>query len=226
LSVNEVKEGASGEEETQMQGLLRKTLTTALVAGAGMAFAAAPASAGVLVKTATDCDPTVVSKPFAGWGDNANYFLAPGGAFGDAPDGWGLSGGARVVADNEPWNVSGDGSGALHIPNGATVTTPTMCVGLDHPTIRFFARRTSGLPLLASLAVSVQAETSLGLTVTVPVNAVLLSNSKWAPTGRMLLVANLLPLLPGELTPIRLKFTSLLGDFRIDDVYVDPRMTR
>jgi hypothetical protein len=40
----------------------------------------------------------------------------------------------------------------------------------------------------------------------------------------MLIVANLLPLLPGDLTPIRLKFTSLLGDFRIDDVYVDPRV--
>jgi hypothetical protein len=207
-----------------MQGVLRKTFITALVAAAGTAFAAAPASAGVLVKTATDCDATTVSQPFGRWGDGANYFLAPGGDFEAAPEGWGLTGGARVVADNEPWKVSGAGTGALHIPNGATVTSPTVCVGLDHPTIRFFARRTSGLPLLASLAVSVQAETSLGLTATVPVNAVLLSGSSWAPTGRMLIVANLLPLLPGELTPIRLKFTSLLGDFRIDDVYIDPRM--
>jgi len=206
-----------------MHGLLRKTLVTALVAGAGMAIAAAPASAGVLVKTANDCDQTTVSQPFAHWGDNANYFLAPGGAFATAPEGWGLGRGVRLVSDNEPWKVSGAGTGALHIPAGSTATTPTICVGLDHPTIRFFARRTSGIPLLASLAVSVQAETSLGLMITVPVNAVLLSNSQWAPTGQMLIVANLLPLLPGELTPIRLKFTSLLGDFRIDDVYVDPR---
>jgi hypothetical protein len=207
-----------------MHGLLRKTLVIALVAAAGTAFAAAPASAGVLVKSAPNCNSTDIAQPFTRWGDNANYFLAPGGDFENGTAGWGLSGGARVVADNEPWNVSGDGDGALQIPAGATVTTPTVCVGLDHPTIRLFAKRTSGLPLLASLAVSVQAETSLGLTVTVPVNAVLLNTGSWSQTGRMLMVANLLPLLPGELTPVRLKFTSLLGTFRIDDVYVDPRM--
>jgi hypothetical protein len=204
--------------------LLKKSLITALVAAAGTAFAAAPASAGVLVKSAHDCDEPTLSKPFARFGDQTDYFLAPGGDFENGAGGWGLSGGARVVADNEPWNVNGDGSGALSIPAGATVTSPTICVGVQHPTIRLFARRTSGLPLLASLAVSVQAETSLGLTVTLPVNAVLLNTGSWSPGGQMLIVANLLPLLPGDLTPIRLKFTSLLGTFRIDDVYVDPRM--
>lgn len=207
-----------------MQGMLRKTLITALVAAAGTAFAAAPASAGVLVKSAPDCNPTDIAQPFTRWGDSANYFLAPSGDFENGTAGWGLTGGARVVADNEPWNVNGDGDGALQIPAGATVTSPTVCVGLEHPTIRFFAKRTSGLPLLATLAVSVEAETSLGLKVTVPVNAVLLNTGSWSQTGRMLIVANLLPLLPGDLTPIRLKFTSLLGTFRIDDVYVDPRV--
>jgi hypothetical protein len=108
-------------------------------------------------------------------------------------------------------------------PAGGSATSPTICVGLEHPTIRLFARRTSGLPLAASIAVSVQTETSLGLTATVPVSAVLLNTGKWSPTGQMLIVANLLPLLPGDLTPIRLRFSPLLGDFRIDDVYVDPR---
>jgi hypothetical protein len=206
-----------------MQGLLRKTLVSALVAAAGTAIAAAPASAGVLVKTATNCDQTSLSKPFSQWGDTSNYFLAPGGSFEGSTAGWSLTGGAHVVSDNEPWNASGRGSAALHIPAGGSATSPTVCVGLDHPTIRLFARRTSGLPLLATLAVSVQVETSLGLTATVPVNAVLLSGSKWAPSGQMLIVANLLPLLPGEMTPIRLRFSPLLGDFRIDDVYVDPR---
>jgi len=194
------------------------------VAAAGTAFAAAPASAGVLVKSAPDCNSTDIAQPFTRWGDTASYFLAPGGDFENGTDGWGLTGSARVVADNEPWNVSGVGDSALQIPAGATVTTPTVCVGLDHPTIRLFAKRTSGLPLLASLAVSVEVETSLGLKVTVPVNAVLLNTGSWSQTGRMLIVANLLPLLPGDLTPIRLKFTSLLGTFRIDDVYVDPRV--
>ena len=34
---------------------------------------------------------------------------------------------------------------------------------------------------------------------------------------------SLLPLLPGDRTPVAFQFTPLLGDWQIDDVYVDPR---
>ena len=38
------------------------------------------------------------------------------------------------------------------------------------------------------------------------------------------MVANLLPLLPPDMTAVRFIFTPLLGgDWQIDDVYVDPR---
>ena len=37
------------------------------------------------------------------------------------------------------------------------------------------------------------------------------------------MVGNLLPLLPGDMTPVEFRFTPLLGgDWQIDDVYVDP----
>ena len=37
-------------------------------------------------------------------------------------------------------------------------------------------------------------------------------------------IANLLPLLPPDMTAVRFKFAPLLGgDWQIDDVYVDPR---
>jgi hypothetical protein len=40
----------------------------------------------------------------------------------------------------------------------------------------------------------------------------------------MPIVANLLPLLPGDHTPVAFRFTpvGLGGDWRIDDLYVDP----
>jgi hypothetical protein len=40
----------------------------------------------------------------------------------------------------------------------------------------------------------------------------------------MPVIANLLPLLPGELTPVRFRFTpvGLGAAWQIDDVYVDP----
>ena len=38
----------------------------------------------------------------------------------------------------------------------------------------------------------------------------------------MLVIANLLPLLPGETTPVAFRFTAQGADWSIDDVYVDP----
>lgn len=187
----------------------RRFRLTILAAAAALcsAVAAAPAHAGLLVQSASGCDNGALSKPFAAYGDDADYFLMPGGDFSAAHDGWSL-GGASV------------GDGVLTVPSGATVTSPAVCVGLEHPSSRFFVRKASG-GLLASLRVDVLAETSLGLTVAVPV-AVLTPGSAMAPSPVVLNVANLLPLLPGEYTPMALRFTGQGGTFQVDDVYVDP----
>ena len=66
------------------------------------------------------------------------------------------------------------------------------------PTLRFFAKKNSGL--LSTLVVSVYVKTSLGLVVPVPVGVVL-GNGSGRRTAPMLIVANLLPLLPGDRTP-------------------------
>ena len=94
--------------------------------------------------------------------------------------------------------------------------------GSAEPTLRFFAKKNRA-PLLgiSTLAVSVYVKTSLGLVVPVPVGVVL-GNGQWKPTPPMLIVANLLPLLPGDRTPVAFQFTPVLGDWQIDDVYVDP----
>jgi len=38
----------------------------------------------------------------------------------------------------------------------------------------------------------------------------------------MPVIANLLPLVPGEQTPVAFRFTARRGAVQIDDVYVDP----
>ena len=108
------------------------------------------------------------------------------------------------------------------LPAGSTAISPVTCVGLAEPTLRFFAKKNRA-PLLgvSTLAVSVYVKTSLGVTVPVPVGVVL-GNGQWKPTPPMLIVANLLPLLPGDRTPVAFQFTPVLGDWQIDDVYVDP----
>ena len=207
------------EGTSHMNGFIRRTLVAATAAViAAMAFAST-ASAGVLTASERDCGDETLTNPFALWGDRANYKLVAGGDFEAAHRGWTLRRGAAIVDGNEPWQVGGSGhGGSLRLPAGSTAISPVACVGLAEPTLRFFARKQRGL--LTTLAVSVYVETSLGIVVPLPVGVVL-GNGTWKPTAPMLIVANLLPL--GDRTPVAFGFTPLLGDWKIDDVYVDPR---
>ncbi len=64
-------------------------------------------------------------------------------------------------------------------------------------------------------------ELSTGAVASLPIGLVA-SDGSWQPTLPMLAVANLLPLLPGEHTPVALSFTAQGGAWSVDDVYVDP----
>lgn len=206
-----------------MNGLIRRALLAAITAVAMTGAVAAPANAGILTASADDCGDETLTKPFAQFGDNADYKLVAGGSFESGASGWTLARGAKVVSGNEPWKVGGSGHArSLVLPAGSTAISPVSCVGLAEPTVRFFAKKNRA-PLLgvSTLAVSVYVKTSLGLTVPVPVGVVL-GNGQWKPTPPMLIVANLLPLLPGDRTPVAFQFTPVLGDWQIDDLYVDP----
>jgi hypothetical protein len=196
-------------------------------------FAALPgsASAGVLVASAPSCSNGAVTQAFAQFGDSRYYFLAPGGNFETGAKGWSL-GGARIVSDQEPWRVNRDGgTRALSIPAGGTVVSPTICVGIEHPAMRFFAHRSGGglLAAASQLVVTARVETSLGLVVEVPVGTIttLTNGTQWNKTPVQIVLASLLPLLPGEHTPIQFRFTSVgTAAWVIDDVFVDPRFRR
>jgi hypothetical protein len=209
-----------------MNGLIRRAALAAVAASvAAMAFAST-ASAGILTATAKDCGDETLSQPFAAFGDRAQYKKVAGGNFEGSLEGWSLIGGAKVVSGNEPWKVGGSShSKSLLLPQGSSVITPVSCVGLKEPTLRLFAKRNSGLLGISTLAVSVYVKTSLGLVVPVPVGVVL-NNGQWKATPAMLIVANLLPLLPGDRTPVAFQFTPMLGSWQIDDVYVDPLRMR
>jgi hypothetical protein len=209
-----------------MNGFIRRASLAALAATvAAMAFASS-ASAGILTASAKDCGDESLSQPFAGFGDTHQYKVVQGASFEGALTDWTLRGGAKVVSGNEPWKVGGSSHGkSLVLPAGSSAITPPACVGLAEPTLRFFAKKNSGLLGISTLAVSVYVKTSLGLVVPVPVGVVL-GNGQWKATPQMLIVANLLPLLPGDRTPVAFQFTPVLGSWQIDDVYVDPMRMR
>jgi hypothetical protein len=209
-----------------LKTLTRKThlIAAAATCASAIFFAAAPAAnAGLLVKSATDCTSPAASHPFSKWYDNSSYIPAPQGSFESGASDWSLSN-ASVDSGNESYNVAGDhGSHSLKIKPGGSALTRTICVGLDRPTLRFFSRSSGGLLGLTTMAVSVRVETSLGLVVELPIG-VALPGSKWQPSLPMPILANLLPLLPGQMTPVQFRFTPLLGGtYWIDDVYVDPK---
>jgi len=209
-----------------MNGFIRRAALAAVAASiAAMAFAST-ASAGILTASAKDCGNESLSQPFSGFGDKHQYKVVSGGSLEGALTDWTLSGGAKVVAGNEPWKVGGSSHGkSLNLPAGSNAITAPTCVGLAEPTLRFFAKKNSGLLGISTLAVSVYVKTSLGLVVPVPVGVVL-GNGQWQATPQMLIVANLLPLLPGDRTPVAFQFTPVLGSWQIDDVYVDPLRMR
>jgi hypothetical protein len=205
-----------------MRNRLRTAVIAASVAVVSLAAAAPSANAGLLVASAPDCTPKPATKPFAPWGDSTQYNLAPGGSFEGGAGSWSLSGGASLVSGNEPWKVAGSThSRSLRLPPGATATSPVICVGLEHPTLRFFAKNNRAL--LSTMTVEVIVETSVGLKAAVPIG-LLLPNGQWKPSPKIWVIANLLPLLPGEHTPVQFRVRSVgLGTWSVDDFYVDPR---
>ena len=198
--------------------------STVVIGLAAVAVSAGPANAGLLANAAPSCDAQSISSPFAPWLDYASYTPLSGGSFESGGTGWTMSGGARVAAGNESYKVAGaSDQSSMIVPGGGSVTSPTTCVGIEHPTIRFFAKRNSGGVLgLSLMSVEVLFENDLGLVNSLPIGVVTPSSS-WQPTLPMTVVANLLPLLPGAHTPVAFRFTPLLGgEWAIDDVYVDP----
>ncbi|MGV1046946.1 MAG: hypothetical protein ACOYD4_00265 [Solirubrobacterales bacterium] len=172
-------------------------------------------------RAAAGCPLGPLSKPFERFGDDASYSPVAGGSFEEGTAGWSLTNAAPVVG-NESFAVAG-GSHSLAIqPNGQAVS-PAFCVGIAHPTLRFFARQTSGS--WAVLNVILRWTDSAGKSHETTVGS-LQSGTAWKPSP-VLALATTLPLWQeGETLSVQIVFKPepYGGAWAIDDAYVDPRM--
>jgi hypothetical protein len=195
----------------------------ALLVVISMSLTPATAQAGPLVSSvpSSSCATQVLERPFLRWLDPARYTLVPDGTLERGAAGWALWR-ATVVKGNEPYYVHARGeTRSLRLPPGSSAITPPMCVGVLHPTLRLFARRTGG-SFLSGLRVDVLFEDAGGRVRSLPIGLAL-GGSRWQPTLPMPVVANLLPLLPGQNTAVAFRFSPTgWGTWQIDDVYVDP----
>ena len=165
-----------------------------------------------------------LSQPFVPWLDPMYYTLAPNGGLEKGSDAWMLNGGAVVVTGNETYQVGGEGdSYSLLLPSSSSATTSPMCVAILDPTLRLFAVNT-GSPF-SRLHVEALYIDAFGNSRS-PTVAMLSGYRTWRPTSPLVLSAQLTnpPLITDGITSVAFRFTPLgiNGQWKIDDVYVDP----
>jgi hypothetical protein len=172
--------------------------------------------------SAQACSYSSTEQVFSPWGDQHHYVLGPDGGFEAGASGWSLARGAQVVAGNESYylNDTGD-SRSLALPAGSKAVSPPICMSLDTPIFRMFARN-SGDP---SSRLRVEAVYKLlGLLRTKAISTVA-AGSSWAPTQQMSTVLSLATIV-GTLIPssIQIHITPLdsKGQWQVDDLYIDP----
>ena len=190
----------------------RAVLALGLVGSAiAMAVSAAPASAGLGIAC-----PSATSTPFAAWQDYANYAFAPDGGFEAGATGWSLSGGARAVSGNESFYVhSSTDKASLSLPNGASATSPPMCISLLSSKMRFLTRGDSG----SSVKVQVVYRGLLSSVLGIFDGGTISSGGSWKPSPAIGMLGGVLPLLTAS---VSFRFTAVGGAASIDDVYLDP----
>ena len=187
-----------------------------------IAVTAVLALAGFAASAAQACTYSGAEQVFSRWGDQHSYVLGPDGGFEYGGLGWLRMGGAAVVSENESFLLNGPADDqALSLPAGSSAVSPPVCMSIDTPIFRLFARN-SGDP---SSGLRVEAiYPLLGLLRTKTVSTVY-AGSDWAPSQQMSTVLTLSTIL-GTLIPssvqVRITPVGSGGNWTVDDLYIDP----
>ncbi len=203
------------------------TRALALAAVVLSAFIAAGASAVTASGALGVACPDPTSKVFAPWNDSADYAYAPDGGVEAGAAGWKLSGGASTVSGNESFFVNGPSDRfSLSLPAGSSATTPPMCIGVLSGKMRFFTKNagTSTSRLRVQVVYLGGVGGVLGTvakTLGVADIAYVTSGEPWQPSPAIPMLGGVLPVLTQA---VQFKFTPTdrAGNWRIDDVYLDP----
>src|SRR5436305_2302972 len=192
-----------------MTPIRRLALAASAVSTLAAALLLVAPSAQAAVVDLSTCNSNALSQPFLPWADPTSYELAPGGTFADSS--WALSGRAGLVSGGEPWAVTGTRSAsALSLPAGSSANSPSTCVTAAYPTVRYFIAG-SGV-----LAVSVVYNG-----VAIPAG-VAIAGGSWAPSPVAVTASAVTGALSGGTAQVSLRFTGVLGNPRVSDVFVDP----
>lgn len=200
---------------------MTRTRATALVAVLALALAA-PLQAGIFTWSSPAPCAEAATQPFLPFGDELWYALVPQGDLEQATE-WTLSGGARLIAENEPLGLGGvTGASSLFLPGGSSATTAPMCVTEAHPVLRFaVANAGSHKKGLEVELVSIDAEGEVESEGIAKIKA----GPSWAPSPVIDFSKILGDLLEDrETATVAFRFAAEDDDgaWKIDAVYIDP----
>jgi hypothetical protein len=213
--------GAAAAAAGPVTKLLGATVGTVQQAAATVRSLTTTAAQTLSTVTSTvdtsSCTSQDFSQPFLSWKDQNWYTLAPGQADNDfTGEGWALAGGANISTATLPGGQSGH---VLDLPSGAVAISPPMCVQANYPTARTMIKTTGiGTQLAAGVVYANNAPLSSGaLSGNVSGKA-----DSFTPSGN-------LQVHPGnrdgwQLVRFVFGSTGLLGDNKVYNFYVDPRM--
>lgn len=174
------------------------------------------ASLPAVASAATCPDVEPVSQPFLDQADDLYYFLAPGGDFEQSSGtSWRIDGNWNTSKWLNPFEYAGHRGLLL---DGATATSPAVCVDNTRPLLRLGAR------ILADYKL---ADARLGVAAVLPDGAVVpladlpaadFWSFGWSP---QIALAPRLGIADGESVNVQLRFTAR-GRWGIDGVSIDP----
>ncbi|MGH2968526.1 MAG: hypothetical protein ACRDK0_05615 [Solirubrobacteraceae bacterium] len=188
---------------------------------------AAPAVQAAPGDSPARCADQSFKQAFRSWNDRGSYTLLSSADMEGDLAGWALTGGAAPVAGNEPFHVGSPlDSRSLALPTGSSATSAPICVGINYPFFRLFARNTGSSQI--PLSVDVLYLNAGGHVMrTAPVGT-LLGSSRWAPSRRISLAIGRTGAGYGGEAAVAFRFTpgGTGGRWQIDDIYVDPYARR
>ena len=191
-----------------------------------LAIAGSASAADTTTQSRETCAAPLIEQPFMSFEDSRDYVLAPGGSFEDPTlAGWSLEDGAGVTTGNEPFKIRGlSDNNSLALPAGASATSPTMCVDLHWPTMRFVATQTGEKDAELEVEVLYPEADDKKATWHGAKKFKAKSRDGWRPTDDV----KLSPDRGGKFAggrPVALRFTNTSdrGSWQIDNVYIDPK---
>lgn len=199
------------------------------------AIAPTAAQASISFSAPTVCNSGAVKiwRAFAAFGDNADYWLAPGGDFESSMRGWTMAN-SRVVSGNETSGVL-KGTRSLALGSGllslnSTVVSPPFCVTEEHPTFRYVLKANGAVGALSTF---IRYRATDGSTKEEEIHSRTATNllpGRWKPSDLQPLATKLPLSRFGGSVSAQLVFRSAINvagaGYQIDNVLIDPYRTR